>query len=238
MKKYMFALLLFLVLAAYPLKQSAIHNTYAFAEESSVQYAVAAQQGVYLYREADEKTGLFILPYTYYVRVLSLGDPFCKVEYLVDDGTYKKVSGFCKKEELTFVDFVPQRPYLKREITATYSLSHIGPIPTGDEFFETIEVKYLFYGTYQVGSALYYYVYGNGKFGYLPAQEEITYDLNTDYIKETSGEAETPPDTNQSSALTPTQIVFLCALGVSVVAIAVFVIRGKKQPAAPTDLEE
>ena len=48
----------------------------AHADQNDAQpqelYAVAAERDIYLYSAADEKTGLFILPYTYYVKVLSL----------------------------------------------------------------------------------------------------------------------------------------------------------------------
>ena len=72
--------------------------------------------------------------------------------------------------------------------------------------------------------------YGNGKFGYLPADGELVYDLNTDYLQPSSGEADLP-EQPQGGGLSGMQIFFLCALCVSVAAIAALVIRGKKAPA-------
>lgn len=200
-------------------------------------YAVAAERNIYLYSAADEKTGLFILPYTYYVKVLSLGDPFCRVEYLDDTPPYKKVTGYCKKESLTFVDFIPARPFLRREITVTYTLPETPAFSPTDGLL-SVDVSYLFYGTYTVGSAEYFYVYGNGEFGYLPATEEITYDLNTDYLAAASAPAEEPegPSDEKKEGLSGLQIFFLCALCVSVAAIAVFVLLGKRNP--PSSAQE
>ena len=205
----------------------------AHADQNDAQpqelYAVAAERDIYLYSAADEKTGLFILPYTYYVKVLSLGDPFCRVEYLDDTPPYQKVTGYCKKESLTFVDFVPARPFLRREITVTYTLPNKPTFSPSDGLL-TVEVSYLFYGTYTVGSAEYFYVYGNGEFGYLPATEEITYDLNTDYLTAVSSPSgdENGQPAEKKEGLSGLQIFFLCALCVSAVAIALFVLHGKK----------
>lgn len=197
-------------------------------------YAVADHSDVYFYSEANEKSGLFILPYTYYVKVVNLGDPFCLVEYLTDEAPYKKVTGYCKKSELTFVDFVPVRPYLKREVTVKYSLSSSLPtVPSGA--FDSVEVSYLYYGSYRAGTSLFYYVYGNGAFGYVPAEGELTYDLNTDYLQSTSGSEEDPPPETNQVALTGLQIALICVGCVLLVLFAFLVLR--KRPAPPPSEE-
>lgn len=197
--------------------------------ENGELYAVADSRDVYFYSEAKESSGLFILPYTYYVKVLSLGEPFCRVEYLDDASPYRKITGYCKKSEITFVDFVPARPYLRREITVRYSIE--SGLPTmGTGAFDNVEVNYLYYGSYRAGTSLFHYVCHNGEFGYVPASEEITYELNTDYLEKTS--AELPPSENEpsptSSTLSPVQITVICVLCVAVVGIAAFVLRGKR----------
>lgn len=198
------------------------------AAEESPQYAVADARDVYFYADRDEDSGLFLIPYTYYVKVLSLGDPFCAVEYLTDTPPYKKVTGYCKTSDLTFVDFVPERPYLTMTLSVTYVLPDPPALATGD--LSEVTVEYAYYGEFPVGSAKYRYVYGNGKFGYLPADGELVYDLNTDYLQPSSGEADLP-EQPQGGGLSGMQIFFLCALCVSVAAIAALVIRGKKAPA-------
>lgn len=221
-----------------PVSALAAHAEQTDAGQPQELYAVAAERNIYLYSSADEKSGLFILPYTYYVKVLSLGEPFCRVEYQDDVPPYKKVTGYCKKQSLTFVDFVPTRPFLRREITVTYTLPE-KPAFSPSDAFTSVSVSYLFYGTYTVGSAEYFYVYGNGEFGYLPATEEIVYDLNTDYLAAVSAPTEEPepPSEEKNEGLSGLQIFFICALCVSAVAVALFVLHGKKSPASSAQEE-
>ncbi len=207
------------------------------ATEATPLYAVADSPNVYLYAEREENAGLFLIPHTYYVRVTALGEPFCAVEYHTDEPPYKKISGYCKKSELLFVDFIPARPYLKKQISVTYTLPESGKLPSGDDFLESVSVDYLFYGEFPVGSARYYYVYGNGSFGYLPATEEIVYEKNTDYLTEASGNVEEPPVT-ENEPLDGVQIFFLVALCIGVLAVVLFVVRGKKQPELLRDENE
>ncbi len=181
-----------------------------------------------MYREQTDASGLFILPHTYYVKVLSVGDPFCAVEYHTDEPPYRKVSGYCKQADLTFVNFIPERPFLKKEISATYSLPNSDFLPAGQGFLQTVSVNYLFYGEFPVGSTSYYYVYGNGQFGYLPAQEKIEYEKNTDYLTQEPVGGSSSSNEVASEGVDGTTVFFLCALGVSAVAIVVLVIRGKK----------
>ena len=65
---------------------------------------------VWLYAEENEESGLFLLPYTYYVRVVERGEPFSAVVYGTDEAPYRAVKGYCKTELLTFVGFVPSAP--------------------------------------------------------------------------------------------------------------------------------
>lgn len=220
-------IILFLLIAMSILSPTAV-TARADGETPAELYAVADSREVYFYSEPKESSGLFILPYTYYVKVISLGDPFCRVEYLDDTAPYRKITGYCKKSEITFVDFTPARPFLRREITVRYSLDNNRPaIGTGT--FDSVEVNYLYYGSYRAGTSLFHYVYANGEFGYVPADEEILYDLNTDYLEQVS--ATLPPvqeDPAATSSLSAVQITVICVLCVAVVGIAAFVLRGKR----------
>lgn len=224
--------LIFLILAMLTSALCARAPVAVRAEERTPLYAVAEDDNVYFYSQADDKSGLFILPRTYYVRVLAVGEPFCRVEYQEDVLPYKKLTGYCRKGELTFVDFVPARPFLNKEISVTYTLPESGS-PVG-ETFGSIEVSYLYYGSYRAGTSLFYYVCSDGKFGYVPAAEELTYDLNTDYLSAVSGTEEPPAESGKTSSLSPAQIVAVCVICLSAAAVAVFVVRGKRKP-APRD---
>ena len=175
MKKFvLFIALLFLLSAAAPFPQPI-----ASAEETAPRYAVADAENVWFYTEPNEECGLFILPYTYYVLVLSQGASFCAVRYLDDAPPYKSVTGYCKTDDLVFVDFVPERPWLRKQITATYSLSLPGGVTLGNGSFNEVEKTFLYYGTSYSGTARFFYVLSDGVFDFIPATEEIVYDLNT-----------------------------------------------------------
>lgn len=202
------------------------------AEEE--RYAVAAQTDVWFYAAEDEESGLFLLPYTYYVRVIREGTLYTAVRYLDDVQPYKSVTGFCKTEALTFVDFVPERPFLRKEITAVYSLPSAPPMGKGS--FDKLERTFVYYGASYAGTAKYYYVYADGVFDYIPAVQEVLFELNTDYLRPSSGEAEEPPPpAEESSSLSPLQIVLLSALALAVVLVAVLVVRGRRP--SPSEAE-
>ncbi len=201
----------------------------ANAEEAPL-YAVADSKDVWFYSEENEESGLFVLPYTYYVLVLRYGETFCAVQYLEDASPYRAVKGYCKTSDLTFVDFVPARPYLKHELTVTYALANPSYVSMGSGSFDTITKNFVYYGTSYLGTARFHYVCSEGVFDYIPASEEIVYDLNTDYLSvgvvdPVDPPAEEPPEKNSPSAL---QIVIICLTVAAVGAIGFFVLHGKK----------
>ena len=199
-------------------------TTAAAAEQGS--YAVAVGD-VWFYASADEDEKLFLLPQTYYVRVLDEGELFCTVEYQTDDAPYKKLLGYCRTDALTFVDFVPVRPYLRKQITVTYTLPDTGGLGT-DEFVSS-ERTFVYYGDRYEGDQLYLYVLSGDKFGYIPADAPPEYEHNDDYLQSTSGEGEeVPPAGNDAPGAV--QIVVIVLACVAAVAVAVILLRGKKPP--------
>ena len=206
----------------------------AHADSSEV-YAVAPTQEVWFYSEAEESRGLFILPQSYYVRVLSDGDPFCRVEYLDNADGFTRLTGYCKRSDLLFVDFIPARPYLHYGLELTYTIDNGTHIGSGG--LSSITRTVSFYGTYKNGTALYYYVYADGVFDYVLATQEVNYELNTDYLAAASGEV--PPDgQNPEEGLTGIQIAVICIVCAATVAVAFFVLRGKKPRLTSTDQPE
>lgn len=199
-------------------------------------YAVAPTKNVWFYSAPDEEKGLFILPYTYYVKVLTVGKPFCEVQYLEDVAGYKKLTGYCLYDDLQFVDFVPQRPYLYLNLTLKYSLKDT------DEFdgssLGTYERPVVFYGTFYNGTALKYYVYADNQFAKVApsdVKEELKYDYNTDYRTVATGAGDNGNTASSSNGLSAVQIAVICIVCAAAVAVAFFVLRGKKPPVAGAD---
>lgn len=245
--------LIFLIIAATMLiapaallKDEAAETISVYADETQLQadqYAVAAQSDVWFYAAENEDTGLFVLPYTYYVKVLRRGSLYSAVQYLDDAAPYKAITGYCKTDALTFVDFVPERPYLRREITVSYRVDNAAGTLMGKGTFDKVEKSFIYYGTSYLGTARFFYVYADGVFDYVPAMQEVLYDLNTDYLQASSGEIGGDTDDGNAAeephtGLSGTQIVIICVAAAALIVIALFVLRGKKAPPAPQEFPE
>lgn len=226
--KRIFSLLIFTILVL------ALAPTLSLtANAAAEQYAVVPDGDVWFYAGETESSRVFLLPRTYYVKVLNTGDPYCRVEYLVDEAPYKKVTGYCKAEDIILVDYIPVRPYLKKQVTLSYSLPASGGGAIGDGSFSSVEKNFVYYGQRYEGAKLYYYVLSDGTFDYIPADAELVFEENTDYLdylaaQETMGQGTGTPDAPPSGGMNATLIVVICVACVAAVAIAVFVIKGKK----------
>ncbi len=194
-------------------------------------YAVAENPDVWFYREENEDTKLFCIPHTYYVKVISRGEKFTYCEYLKDNAPYRKIQGYCLTDSLTFVDFVPQRPYLFREVTVEYVLPGAS---LGEGKFNGLKETFVYYGTRYENGQLYFYVGKNGEFDYVPRDEELTFELNTDYLPRESAEEDAKK--NGEGGISAVQIVLITLASVAVLVIAVFVALGKKT-VPPENLE-
>lgn len=209
-------LLAALLFPAPPLAASAADGRYAVCE-----------QDVWFYAGASEEERLFLIPDTYYVRVLEEGEVYSTVEYLVDDPPYKKLLGYCRTDQLLFVDFIPVRPYLRKQITVTYTLPEAGDL--GDDAFTSVERTFVYYGDRYESGQLYLYVLLDGTFGYIPADAPPEYEHNTDYLTATSGDGETDQTPAAESPVSATQIVVICLACGAAVAITIILMRGKRR---------
>ena len=205
------------------------------ANAQEERYAAAGAYDVTFYQGPDESTALFLIPFSYYVKVLSEGGTYCAVEYLYDSPPFKKVSGYCKKDALTFVGFVPKRPYLLREITVDYVLPSEGAFGSGD--FSTVKQTFVYYGMRYRSDGMYYYVCKDGAFGYIAATEEPTFELNTDYLPDPVDKTE-PTAKEGGGGLSAVQIVVICIACVAAVAIAFFVLRQGKRRDTKDELSD
>lgn len=221
MKRLIFPLIFTLFLLAAPL--SAPLRANAAAE----QYAVAHTPTVWFYSAEDEDARLFLLPYTYCVKVLYRGETFTEVEYLTDDAPYRAIHGYCRTDSLQFADFIPERPYLRREITVSYTLTQGGSLGSGA--FGSVERTFVYYGHRYEGAQLYFYVLSeDGVFDYIPMEQELEYELNEDYLRNPA----TVGGSADNGGISTAAVVAVCvACGISA-AIAILVLRGKK-PALP-----
>ncbi len=235
MKRLFF--LLFLTMFALALSPSP--TAVSAAEE---RYAVVPDGDVWFYAGETESSRVFLLPRTYYVKLLGEGDGYYRAEYLVDEAPYKKLTGYCKKEDVIPVDYIPVRPYLKKEITLSYSLPTSGGTGGLGGSFSSVEKTFVYYGQRYEGAELYYYVLSDGTFDYIPAKSELVFEQNTDYLdylaaQGTMGSGGDTASTTEKG-ISAAVIVVICLASAAAVAVAVLLVRGKKQTAAEDDQPE
>lgn len=207
------------------------------ARAETLRYAVAADSNVWFYSSESESGKLFLIPETYYVRVLNEGERFTAVEYLVNDAPYRKIMGYCETAALTFVDFIPARPFLRKQITVAYSIQTDEAF--GDAFtdvFGNIERTFVYYGLrYENGGRYAYVLYGD-TFGYIPLSEEPPFERNDDYLSVPSGGTGDLEQTEKAEGLSAAEIAAICVACVAAAAVAVVVIRGRRKT-APADAD-
>ena len=184
----------------------------------------------FFYSAPDERYGLFLLPKTYYVRVSEYGAEYCKIEYLYDATNTRKITGYAKTDTLTFVDYIPLRPYLYYVFTLKYT---IGDTQFEDSSFLTqITTECTYYGDYKIGSKIYCYVLRGDTFGYVPKPETLSFEENTEYADRlsSSNNSQESSSSATSSTNSPTQIAILVALCLLVPILAAFIVRPPKRP--------
>ncbi len=185
---------------------------------------------VYFYNAPDDRRGLFLLPRSYYVKILEYGERYCKIEYLYDDAHTKKLIGYAETALLTPVDYTPKRPYLYYVFDVCY---RIGDTQIDDSAFLTqITVSCAYYGDYTIGSETYCYVLRNDSFGYIPKPDNLSPPTNTEYEEYLSSLL--PSDASndsvsEPSSSSPAQIAVLIAVCLLVPVLAALLLKPSKR---------
>lgn len=204
---------------------------FAQAQAPTEEYACILEDGTYFYASQTESHGLFLLPKTYFVKVVERGEDFCRVEYLSDSETTKKLRGFVKTHLLTFVDFVPYMPYLYHAFDVRYVVDNS---PTDSSFLSSITIRCAYYGDYTVGTKTYCYVLRDDTFGYVPKPIDFYYPENTEYADYLAQQNTTTQPPAQSE-MPPAQIAVLIALCLLVPTLAAIILKPPKRPPYETD---
>ncbi len=195
-------------------------------------------QDAFFYTHPDDNRGLFLLPKTYYVRLVTYGEEFCQVEYLTDGEQTQKLIGYAKTELLTFVDYVPLRPYVYYTFDLTYAL---GDGEIDSSFLTQITLPCAYYGDYKIGSKTYCYVLRGTQFGYVPKPFNLTYEENTEYaeyLESLQASASATPvesTTDNDTRTSPMQIGILIALCLLIPLLAALILKPPRRP--PYDSE-
>lgn len=200
-------------------------------------YACILSEEAFFYSAKDEKRGVFLLPKTYYVKILEAGEEFCRIEYLYDDAYVQKLVGYAKTSDLTPVPYVPKRPYLYRLIEVSYTID--GGNAQNSGFLDRITVTCAYYGDYHIGSETYSYILRDGSFGYIPKPTDLSFEINTEYAEWEAANAEQEKKEEEEQPkeqASPAQIAILIALCLLVPVLAALILRPSKR--SPYDPEE
>ena len=193
------------------------------AADTGAQYACILSEGVYFYTSENEYSGIFTLPKTYYVKVLSVGERFSRVEYLTDTKHTKTLVGYCLTYQLTFVDYTPVNPYLYTTFDVIYTATNGD---SNDEILEKLVFTCGYYGEYAIGAKRYAYVYKNGEYAYVPRPEHFEYPESTEYADRLSS----PSESEGAAATNPIQLGILAVLCLLVPLLAAIILKNNKAP--------
>ena len=202
-------------------------------------YACILTDSAFFYTDADAKRGLFLLPKSYYVRLLEYRTDYCKIEYQSDVGDLKRLVGYARTEDLTFVDYTPQRPYLYYVFDLHYKIEDTTQLDS--TFLTEISLSCVYYGDYVVGSERFCYVLRGDEFGYVPKPISLSYEENTEYADYLASLQPEPDSSSDSSSETeeksnsPAQIAILVAICLLVPVLAALVLKPPRRPPYETD---
>ena len=228
--------LFFLLGALFPFRAvSATKNAAADNLPETGSYACILSEA-FFYSSPDERRGLFLLPQTYFVRLIEYGEEYSKIEYLTNENNARQLTGYAKTQTLTFVNFTPTRPYLYYTFDVRYRID--GSDSEKDDLLTEITFTCAYYGDYKIGSETYCYVLRGNEFGYVPKPASLSYEENTEYqdhlaaVSKNSSAAET----ETARASSPAQIAILIALCLLIPVLAALVLKPPKRP--PYEQEE
>ena len=204
---------------------------------TSGEYACVLQENAFFYSAPDERRGLFLLPATYYVKLLDYGEEYCRIEYLYDGDNVKKLIGYAKTSTLTFVEYTPVQPYFFYLFDVHYRIEEDGL--TDSTFLNEITLTCSYYGDYKIGSETYCYVLRGGTLGYVPKPAYLTIPKNKEYeewvAQQTAAESSTESTSQEQEESSPAQIAILIALCLLVPTLAALILKPPRRPPYETD---
>ena len=195
------------------------------------------QQDCYLYEKEAEDSGIFILPESYYVKILKRGNVFHQVSYLDDSDFATAVYGYVLASTVKIIEnYTPENPYLEHKLTVTFKVSTaLYNIAMQNELLE-IRLDLPFYGISRVNTKTYNYVNYNNQVVSVDAKacSAVNYQKHPDsFVQNTNS------SNNINTAIntpTPTQnytplivIGGIVGLGLLGLGISYFIFNGSKK---------
>lgn len=214
MKVFKIAAIALCALLCFP--RAAVANAAADGRE----YARADKRNIYFCTEMDDASALFAIPYTYCVEIIADHGEWYLVRYAQDDGLYRALTGYCRKEGLTEIETLPENLYLNYPVTATLRSN----VPQSSLPGLEITVTAAYYGVFYLGAAAYSYVLYDGSFNYIEGANE-NYPLNE--IPSEPAFSETDPPAGEADNSKLITAIIVCVAAASV--IVFLILSGKRK---------
>lgn len=170
------------------------------------------------------------MPQTYFVKVLAKDTDYCHIEYLYDSPYTKKLTGYAKSSDLTFVEFTPNTPYLYHVFDVRYTVD--GGVSDDNSFLDQITVTCAYYGDYKIGSKTYCYVLRGDSFGYIPKPDNLSFAPNTeyaDYLAQPQEDNTSIQTESTQEGMSAAQIAILITLCLLVPLLAALILKTSKK---------
>lgn len=177
----------------------------------------------------------FYIPYSYYVKILSIGELYTKVSYGYEDNKYPIITGYVYNEDLRLSEHIPTAPFAVITLTVISDGVLFGNIDLTEQKVGICSGKQVFYygDAYATNGEDLCYVCCDGYLGYMRTScfSPFTIKLNPDPI-ETSESDESIDSGNGSvkpSVFKNDKIQLMIIACVSVVAVSIVYLLFKPQ---------
>lgn len=205
----------------------------SFAYEDN--YGRVVTEGVGFYKNPNPSDLVFYLPYTYYVKVLSVGTPYSLVEVYGKNDQGATLDGYVLTSELTLDNYGIENPFLDLTVTTAtttnlYTDASLSKISRS--IFEGRNLTYYGYLLDDFGGYIYFVKY-NDQTGYVKESDVTPFTVPLHeiplIIESPKPPEETPlPQKNTGLDGLKTAIIVCLCLASIIVAVAFF--KPKKQP--------
>ena len=251
MKKSILVLIAMFILSFFPVFAAAPHYDVT-AAGGAARYSRILNENVVLYMDSSLAVPWFTLPYSYYVKVISINGSSAKVEYRGDNPSKPSAKGYISTDELNIVEDEPSvlYPSLTLTVNQTCMLFKDSDFTFSETLTQNSTVD--FYGTITRPNGEKY-VYGlatttsgDKYLGYAPISAVFSFTVPVLKIEEESAEesvpaAESEKNNETVSAALGSGVQLAVIIGVSAVAISIVYLlfrpsgKGRARDEAITD---
>ena len=229
MKKFIFTLLF----CAMVFNSCFCVATNSFAYEDN--YGRVVTEGVGFYKNPNPTDLVFYLPYSYYVKVLEVGEPYSLVEVYGKNDQGVTLDGYVLTSEILLDNYGIERPFLDLTVTTAtttnlYADANLSRISRS--IFEGRKLTYYGYILDDFGGYIYFVKY-NDQTGYVKESAIAPFTVPLHEIPVIIESPEPPEETplpQQNSSLDGLKTAIIVCLCLASIIIAVAFFKPKKQP--------